>query len=64
MNIQKELQAIKEEKCEECGGYGYVSVMERVYPNEPHMAPTGEERCPKCNSRNYEDDFDNRDDQE
>lgn len=48
-------KAIEEEKCEECGGYGYVSVMERVYPNEPHMAEIGSEPCPSCQNREQDD---------
>jgi len=31
--------------CEYCYGMGWGSTMERVYSNEPHMAPIGEERC-------------------
>lgn len=55
--MEKELlqKAIEEEKCEECGGTGEVSVMERVYPNEPHMAPIGSEVCEVCGGTGYVD---------
>lgn len=38
----------EEEVCSTCGGTGIVATMERVYPNEPHMAPIGESPCPDC----------------
>lgn len=47
----------EEEVCETCGGSGVVTTMEAVYPNEPHMAPIGEENCPDCNSRGDIDDY-------
>lgn len=31
--------------CVECGGTGKVPRMEAVYPNEPHMADVGEQKC-------------------
>lgn len=31
--------------CEHCHGTGEVTTMERVYANEPHMAPIGTEKC-------------------
>lgn len=31
--------------CEHCLGEGEVTAMERVWPNEPHMAPIGTEKC-------------------
>lgn len=33
------------EVCEFCRGTGEVDRMEQVYPNEPHYAPTGTEKC-------------------
>ncbi len=42
-------------KIEVGGGIGYVRTMERVYPNEPHMAPVGEEPCPDCNQKEKDD---------
>jgi len=47
----------KEEVCETCGGTGEVSVMERVYAGEPHMADVGTARCPDCNLPD-EDEYD------
>lgn len=40
--VEKEM---REEDCPDCGGTGEVTVMERVYPNEPHMAPIGTAKC-------------------
>ncbi|MFA6158866.1 MAG: hypothetical protein WC763_04590 [Candidatus Paceibacterota bacterium] len=34
-----------EDVCEYCLGAGEVTVDERVYPGEPHMAPIGTEKC-------------------
>lgn len=34
--------------CDECGGDGTISVMEQVYPGEPHMADVGSRPCPSC----------------
>lgn len=31
--------------CPICGGEGMVTVMEYVYPGEPHMAPVGSSKC-------------------
>lgn len=31
--------------CELCEDTGEVTTMERVYPNEPHTAPIGTEKC-------------------
>ena len=36
-------------ECGACGGTGIVSVMESVYPGEPHQAPTGTQECIECN---------------
>lgn len=41
--------------CETCGGTGEVSQMERVYPNEPHMADVGTADCPDCRPAKEED---------
>lgn len=41
----------REEVCAECLGSGEVTTMERVYPNEPHMAPVGSEPCPACGGK-------------
>lgn len=41
---------IKEEVCEDCGGTGEATKMERVYANEPHMADVGTEPC-HCQKR-------------
>lgn len=46
-----------EEECETCGGTGVVTTMERVYPNEPHMAPIGEEPCPDCSDKGIDSDY-------
>lgn len=59
MITDKEIEFLidaKEEECETCGGTGEVSCMERVYPNEPHMADIGTEPCPDCQSR--DEDYD------
>lgn len=45
--------------CQTCGGMGEVACMERVYPNEPHMADVGSEPCPECCKRSEPDDYDN-----
>ena len=45
-----------EEECETCGGTGVITTMERVYPNEPHMAPIGEEPCPDCSDKGIDSD--------
>ncbi len=37
-----------EDVCSDCGGTGEVSVMEPVYPGEPHMADIGRAPCPTC----------------
>lgn len=34
--------------CEMCGGSGEVDCMESVYPNEPHMAMVGIQKCSEC----------------
>lgn len=34
-----------DEVCEYCEGTGEVSTSEQVYPNEPHTANTGTEKC-------------------
>lgn len=34
-----------EEVCAHCLGTGEVSIMDYVYPGEPHMAPIGTKRC-------------------
>jgi len=44
-----------EEVCADCGGTGEVTTMERVYPNEPHMAPIGTMNC-HCQIKENEDD--------
>jgi len=38
----------KAKLCEECNGIGEVSTMERVWANEPHMAPVGSAICANC----------------
>ena len=48
------LQEIK--KCSSCLGNGEVSVMEKVYPGEPHVAPIGVEKCEECNGTGIETD--------
>ena len=35
-------------KCKECNGIGEVSTMEKVWANEPHMAPVGSAVCANC----------------
>lgn len=56
------LHAIKEAEeeerpCEDCNGTGEVSVMEAVYPGEPHMADVGTRKC-HCQVR--EDEYDDQ----
>ena len=34
-----------EEVCMHCYGTGEITTMERVYPNEPHMADIGTRKC-------------------
>lgn len=43
--VSFDLNATEEGECAECGGTGEVDAMERVYPNEPHMAPIGTQKC-------------------
>lgn len=43
-----------EDVCEDCRGTGEVTTMEQVYPNEPHTAPIGTEKC-HCQSRDNDD---------
>ena len=38
----------KAKQCEECNGIGEVSTMEIVWPNEPHIADIGTEKCANC----------------
>ena len=40
-----DLTETEEGECAECGGTGEVDAMEQVYPNEPHMAPIGTQKC-------------------
>lgn len=47
-----------EEVCEHCGGTGEVSVMEQLYPHEPHMADVGSQTC-ICKLRDP-DDYDDQ----
>lgn len=44
--------------CELCQDTGEVTTMEQVYPNEPHMAPIGTE---KCMCKMVEDDWEPND---
>lgn len=41
---------VEPEVCEFCGGedgeHHDITTMERVWPNEPHVAPIGSQRCP------------------
>ena len=46
----------EQSKCLECNGKGELDVMERVYPNEPHMAPIGSETCDNCHGTGIEPD--------
>ena len=41
--------------CGTCGGSGEITTMERVYPNEPHLAPIGSEPCPDCQIKEEND---------
>lgn len=43
-----DLEDEEEDVCETCGGTGEITTMERVYPNEPHLAPVGSAPCPDC----------------
>jgi DnaJ-class molecular chaperone len=43
-------------KCKDCNGYGEVSVMESVYPGEPHQALVGSEICENCSGDGVEPD--------
>lgn len=47
-----------EDVCEYCLGTGETTEMERVYPNEPHMAPIGTRKC-ECQIREN-DDYDDQ----
>lgn len=51
-----------EEVCEICGGkngeHEDISMMESVYPNEPHMADIGSRPCP--NSITEHDEYDDQ----
>jgi len=40
--------------CDECYGTGEVETMEQVWADEPHMAPTGVEKCMSCQARKQE----------
>ena len=44
-----------EDTCQTCRGTGEVATMERVYPNEPHMADVGSGPCPDCRDQGDED---------
>ena len=48
----------EEDVCEYCGGTGEVDVMESVYPNEPHQALVGTQKC-IC-QLHEEDEYDNQ----
>lgn len=39
------LECDVEEVCELCDGSGEVTVSEQVWPNEPHMADIGTQKC-------------------
>jgi len=51
LNCGEEDDFFYEKVCETCGGTGEITTMERVYPNEPHMAPVGTAPCPDCQRR-------------
>lgn len=53
--VKCEKECDVEDVCAECGGTGEVSVMEAVYPGEPHMADIGTQKCP-CQRRDQEDE--------
>ena len=44
-DIERLIDVKEVEECEDCGGTGEVTTMERVYPGEEHMAPIGVEPC-------------------
>ncbi len=46
------------EYCATCDDTGEVTVMGRVYSNEPHEAPIDTEPCPECQYTGYEDEYD------
>lgn len=48
----------KLQKCEDCKGFGEVSVMEKVYPGEPHEALIGSAKCENCSGTGEEQDDD------
>lgn len=41
--------------CTTCMDTGEVSRLERVYPNEPHMADVGTGPCPDCQNQEPDD---------
>jgi tartrate dehydratase alpha subunit/fumarate hydratase class I-like protein len=41
----EDLEIPYEFECDICEDTGETTVMERVYPNEPHEAPTGTQTC-------------------
>lgn len=40
-------------ECENCCGDGWVACLDRVYPDEPHMADVGHETCYECSGTGY-----------
>lgn len=48
LNKAEEVFLEEDEICDTCFGTGEITTMERVYPNEPHLAPVGSAPCPDC----------------
>lgn len=44
-NEKANLMGEDDEVCDMCGGTGEIAIIERVYTNEPHMAPVGSRPC-------------------
>jgi len=55
MKCEKDCEA--DEVCAYCLGSGEVSVMEQVYPGEPHMADVGTAKC-TCQIQEHDGDGD------
>lgn len=44
-------------ECIVCGDTGEITVMGRVYSNEPHEAPIDTAPCPGCQYAGYDDEY-------
>lgn len=55
-NIYENPELLKETKCATCGGSGFLSTLEKVSHEDPHLAEVGSVSCEECNKLE-EDDF-------